>query len=112
MMPNMNPKQIQRMMKQLGIDEETINCKKVIFVFDDKQWIFENPDVNAINMRGQKIYQVTGEFKEELEDTTPEINEEDIELIIEKTNVSKEKAIEKLNENNGDIAKTILDLSQ
>ena len=35
MLPNMNPKKMQALMKQMGIDQQEIDAKKVIIEKDD-----------------------------------------------------------------------------
>lgn len=61
-------------------------------------------------MQGQEQFQISGDIKEESREE--KIKEDDIKMIQEKTGIKdKNKIIQKLKENNGDIAQTILDLS-
>ena len=56
-------------------------------------------------MMGQETFQITGDISEE-----SSISEEDIKMVVEQTSVSEEQAKESLEKNNGDIAKTIMEL--
>jgi len=107
MLPGMNPKQMQGMMKKMGIAQEEIDASKIIIEKSDgTKTILENPEVMKIKMQGNTSYQISGEEYEEEQG----ISEEDIKTIIEKTNCSKEQAKESL-EKTHDLAESILDLS-
>jgi len=56
MMPGrMNPKQMSKMMKRLGINVKEIeNVKKVIIQTDSKEYIFEDAEVTLMDAQGQK----------------------------------------------------------
>jgi nascent polypeptide-associated complex subunit alpha len=112
MFPGMNPKKMQQMMKQMGIQQQEIDAEQVIIKCGDKQIIIDSPNVSKVNMMGQQTYQIVGESREESIDTTPEINEEDLQTVIDQTNCSKEKAQEVLEKTKGDIAEAILKLSE
>jgi len=63
-------------------------------------------------MGGEKIFQVIGEPHEVVrKEEEIEISEEDIELVIAQTGVSREMAVKALKECEGDLAKAILLLS-
>jgi len=105
----MNPRQMQGMMKKMGISQEEISSRRVIIEKSDgNKIILDNPSVIKIKMQGQESFQITGEAYEENEKI--EISEEDIKTVMEKTNCSEEKAKETL-ERTQDLAESILDLS-
>ncbi|MDP3986933.1 MAG: nascent polypeptide-associated complex protein [Nanoarchaeota archaeon] len=107
-MGGLNPKKMQAVMKQMGINQEEIDASKVIIEKNDGNKItIENPSVTKIEMQGQVSFQISGEASEE-----QEISEEDINTIIEKTNSTKEQAEEALKDSNGDLAEAILKLSE
>lgn len=108
MIPGMNPRKMQQAMKRMGISQIEIPATEVIIKTDEKEIIISNPNVSKVNMMGQETYQITGEIEER--ELKVEITDEDINTVIEQTNVSKEKAKEVLEENNGDIAATIMSL--
>src|SRR3989344_7369843 len=100
MFPKINPKQMEKMMKQLGVKQEEIDAQEVIIKCSDKELIIRNPNVQKINMMGQESLQITGEIEErELE----KFKEEDVKLIMEQTGMSESVVREKLSENDGDI---------
>ncbi|MBW6442218.1 nascent polypeptide-associated complex protein [Patescibacteria group bacterium] len=105
----LNPKKMQAMMKQLGINQEEISALRVIIEKeDDTKIIIENPSVTKISMQGQENFQISGTIKEVTENT---ISEEDIKTVMEKTSSKEEDAKKALEETNGDLAEAILKLS-
>ena len=46
MIPGMNPKDVQRAMKKLGIKQEEIEANEVIIKTNDKEIVIQNPQVN------------------------------------------------------------------
>jgi len=110
MLPGLNPKKMQAMMKQLGMKTEDINAEEVIIKKTDKTEIkISNPQVTKINMQGQETFQIAGDIEEN--ESEKGFSIEDIEMIIEKTGKSKEEVRESLQKTK-DIAETILELSK
>ena len=120
MMPGrINPRQMNQMMKRLGIQVKEIeNVKKVIIQTDSKEYIFDDAEVTMMDAQGQKTYQISGRPRiveragvakeEEVEEGIPDA---DIDLVAEQTGKSKEEAKKALEETDGDIAEAILKLS-
>ena len=101
----MNPKQLQKMLRQMGIQAKEIPTKEVIFVLQDgTRMVFENPKVVETVAMGQKAYQVVGTPKEE-------VSEEDVKIVMEKTGVDEKTAREALKKAKGDIAEAIMSLT-
>ena len=115
MFGKINPKQIEGMMRQMGIKQDNIDALRVIIEQEDKNIIINNPSVVKVNMSGQESFQISGEISEqekgEQSEEETEKNNADIEMIMEKTGKSKEQVTRILEKNNGDIAETILELS-
>jgi len=110
MFPGLNPKKMQAMMKQMGIAQEEIASSQVIIKkIDDSEIIIKNPSVVKIKMQGQETFQISGDIQEE--NQSPEISEEDVKTIIEKTNCTEEQAKSSLEKTN-DLAESILELSK
>jgi len=106
---NMNPKQMQRMLKQFGIKSDEIAAKKVVFELENgTKLVIEKPQVTAIDMKGQKTYTVMGEAVEQKKG----IPEEDIKMVMEQAKVDRKKAEAALKKNEGDIAEAILELKE
>ena len=108
-MGGLDPRKVNSMMKQMGISNKELPAKKVIIELEDgTKLIIEEPGVTEITMQGQKSYQVTGEVSEQKKLTIPD---EDIEMVANEANISKEKAKELLKKTNGDIAEAISSMS-
>jgi nascent polypeptide-associated complex subunit alpha len=111
----MNPKQLkqmQRSMKQMGMDMKDVKgATEVIIKFKDKEIVITNPKVNLMDFMGQKTYQITGKPKERKIETELVIPDEDVELVSTQTGVNKEEALNALKETNGDLAEAIMRLS-
>lgn len=105
MLPGINPKQMAQAMKKLGIKQEEIEAYEVVIKTKEKNLVVKNPQVVKINMGGQESLQITGDIEEETN-----ISEDDVNTVAEQANVSKEDARMALEENNGDLAETILKL--
>lgn len=112
MFPGVNPRQMQQMMKRMGIAQQEIDATEVIIKTKDKQIIITEPQVSKVNMMGQQTFQIVGNIHEQSLDTTPDISEEDIRTIVEQTGVNAAKARELLQKNKGDLAAAIMELQQ
>jgi nascent polypeptide-associated complex subunit alpha len=114
----MNPRKMEQMMEQMGIDVEDIDATEVIIrQSDGTKLVFDDPDVTRMDARGQQTYQVIGEPTEqeasaETETTSAEGGDEDIpqsdvDLVSERTGVSEAAAREALEATGGDLAAAI-----
>ncbi len=108
MIPGMNPKKMKKMMSQMGISQEDIEANRVVIEQEDKNIIIENPEITKVSMQGKETLQISGDMNEEGKEN---YNEEDIKQVIEKTDCSEEEAKKALDENDGDLAETIMSLS-
>jgi nascent polypeptide-associated complex subunit alpha len=108
----MNPRQMQQMMKQMGIQQVDIPATQVIIITPEKRIIIDKPQVAKVNMMGQQTWQVIGPSREEALDTTPEINEEDIQTVMDATGASKDDALAAIEEAKGDLAEAIMSLKK
>src|SRR3989344_4290330 len=96
MLPNLDPKKMQAVMKQMGIAQEEIDANRVVIECDDKNIIINNPSVIKIKMQRQSNFQISGDISEE---NLEEDSEEDIKTIMEKTGCSEEDAKQALENN-------------
>ncbi|GGL62783.1 NagC family transcriptional regulator [Halocalculus aciditolerans] len=114
----MNPRKMEQMMKQMGIDVDEIDATEVIIrKADGSELYFDDADVTRMDARGQQTYQVIGDPTErdateggaaaEVEAGEPEIPEEDVELVASRTGSTKDAAREALEETDGDLAAAI-----
>lgn len=107
MMPGMDPRQMQQMMKQMGIKSEEISAKSVVIETEEAKLIIDNPQVTKISMQGNESFQISGTVRKE-----ESISEDDVKMVAEQAEVSQEKAAEALKESSGDIAEAILKLKE
>ena len=110
MIPGMNPRDVQRAMKKLGIKQEEIAAREVIIRTDDKEIVIANPQVSKVNMMGQETYQIVGEAEERTISSEAGINEDDVKTVMEQTGATEDKAREAIEENGHDLAKAIISL--
>jgi nascent polypeptide-associated complex subunit alpha len=118
-----NPKQLETMMRRLGMSQEAIpGVEEVIVRTRSTEHVFRAPEVTILTVQGVRTYQVAG---------TPEIRprsaaavatggasapapeptgppEEDIQLVMSQANVSREEAAEALLAARGAPAEAIL----
>ncbi len=102
-----NAKQVEKVMKQMGISQQNVDAKRVIIEFEDKNLVIDEPSVTRVNMQGQDTWQITGESREEGREG---FNNEDVEMVVEKTGKGEAEVRDFLKKNNGDIALAILEL--
>ncbi|MDD1721508.1 MAG: nascent polypeptide-associated complex protein, partial [Euryarchaeota archaeon] len=105
-MRGMNPKKLQQMMKQMGIDvEELDNVQKIIIELSDKDLVFEDATVTVMTAGDKKTYQISGEPIERAK-----IVDDDINLVVEQAGVSDDEARKALQASGGDLAEAIMKL--
>ncbi len=112
MIPNMNARQMQQMMKQMGIQQVDVEATQVIIVTPTKRIIIDHPQVSKVNMMGQQTWQVVGPSREEKIDVLPSITDEDIKTVMEQTGVARDVAYKTIRESNGDLAEAIMSLQE
>ena len=119
MLPGMDPKKMQAMMKQLGIAQENIDANRVVIECDDRKIVIENPSVVRVKMQGQENFQISGDISEEEgvqavedgEDGEGDKTDEDIKTIMEKVGCLEEEAKMALEKADGDLTEALLNLS-
>ncbi|AHF98912.1 NagC family transcriptional regulator [Halostagnicola larsenii XH-48] len=119
----LNPRKMEQMMKQMGIDVDDIDAEEVIIRTADHDLVFTDPEVTKMDARGQETYQVIGTPEErdsgsagELEagesddDSAGGVDEDDVDLVVTRTGASEEEARQALEDNDGDLAATVAEL--
>jgi len=105
-----NPKQVNRMMKKMGMNmEEVAGVKEVLIITESKEIRLLSPSVTIMNVQGQKSYQVQAD-KEEERVLKVDIPEEDVKLVASQTGVSEQEARSALEETGGEPAEAIIKL--
>ncbi|MEF8831217.1 MAG: nascent polypeptide-associated complex protein [Halobacteriales archaeon] len=118
----LNPRKMQQMMEQMGVDFDEIDATEVVMrLSDGSELYFEDPDVNRIVAQGQETYQVVGEPAErestgdesggepeeaDADDGTA-IPDSDVEIVAQRTGASEREARETLAETDGDLAAAV-----
>ncbi len=107
----MDSRQARRAMERLGIDMKEIpGVKEVIIKTADRELHITNASVSEVNAQGNKVYQVAGDV-EEVQAEKKSFSDEDVMLVQQQANVSKERATAALEESDGEVARAILKLT-
>ena len=123
----MNPRKMQQMMEQMGIDVTEIDAEEVVITTaDGRELVFTDADVTQMDARGQETYQILGQPEEreataavesvdadadaDADDGEPEIPDSDVEIVVQRTGASEEEARAALKGADGDLATAIATL--
>lgn len=102
-------RKMRRLMKQAGIKMKEIEAEEVVIKTSDEEYVFKNPEVAEISASGQKTFQLSGNYT--IRRRKKEFPEQDIHMVMEQTNCTKDKAEAALQNTDGDIAAAILQLT-
>lgn len=103
---------MRRMLDKMGLDMKTMdNVEEVIIKTDTKELYLVKPQVIEMKGKDSTIFQVVASDIEEKQRDVPSFKEEDIILVMQQANVSREKALQALLESKGDMAQAILGLT-
>lgn len=103
---------MRRMLDKMGLDMTTMdNVEEVIIKTDKKELYLVKPQVIEMKGKDSTIFQIVASDIEEKQRDVPSFKEEDLILVIQQANVSREKAVHALTESKGDIAQAILSLT-
>ncbi|HKL29624.1 MAG TPA: nascent polypeptide-associated complex protein [Natrialbaceae archaeon] len=118
----LNPRKMEKLMEQMGVDMEDIDAEEVIIRTSDEELVFDAPEVMKMDARGQETYQIVGspdvreagagrtEADDDEEDdgeTGEEIPDADVEIVAQRTGVSEDEAREALEATGGDLAAAV-----
>ncbi|MGA8302414.1 MAG: nascent polypeptide-associated complex protein [Thermoplasmata archaeon] len=116
-----NARQMEQMMRRLGMTSEPIpEVEEVVVRTRTKELVFREPEVTALTVQGVRTYQVVGEPVVRSRTSEPGSGssaaatppsgppEEDVRLVMEQANVSREEALEALTQTHGEPAEAIL----
>jgi nascent polypeptide-associated complex subunit alpha len=129
-MPGMprDPRQMQLMMRRLGMKtEEVAGVEEVVVRTRTQEHVFRAPDVTILTVQGVRTYQIVGNPEVRARGASPPASdtagstalptapakpagppEEDIRLVMEQANVSHEEAVEALLQSHGEPAEAIM----
>jgi nascent polypeptide-associated complex subunit alpha len=133
----LDPRKMEQMMKQMGIDTEEIDATEIVIRTGDEELVFTDADVTKINAQGQQTYQIVGEPETResgsdsgvggeagsdpaIEDSeersssgsavqpqNAEIPADDIEIVAMRTGASEDEARAALEDADGDLATAV-----
>jgi nascent polypeptide-associated complex subunit alpha len=111
-----NPRQMQKAMKQMGIKQNEIeDVVEVIIRTKKNEIVLKGAEVIAVEMGGSKSYQISGpetvrELGSDGESSEPQVNfaSSDVDLVMSQTGCDREKAVEALTATDGQPAEAIL----
>ena len=107
MMPKINPRELEKAMRRMGIQQQSLEATEVIVKMKDKELIVRNPNVVKVNMMGEETLQITGRIEER---ETVIFTAQDVKMVAEQAGCDEDKARAALEETGGDIAAAILKL--
>ncbi|MEM4781632.1 MAG: nascent polypeptide-associated complex protein [Halalkalicoccus sp.] len=129
----LDPRKMEQMMKQMGIDTEEIDATEIVIRTGDEELVFTDADVTKIKAQGQETYQIVGEPEtraagsgeaagsdpaienadvpaddsEERRSSDPAVEPQDIEIVAMRTGASEDEARAALEEADGDLATAV-----
>ena len=108
----LNPRKMKKMMEQMGIELEELEVEDVVMTLvGGEKLIFKEVEVTKMEARGQKTYQVVGdpeiEGSDQIADSGMKISKEDIEMVMQKSDVDEETARKSIEATEGDLAAAI-----
>ena len=120
----MNPRKMQQMMEQMGIDVTELDAEEVVIRTGDEELVFDDAQVTRMDAQGQQTYQVVGEPESREPGATAleggeesgsgdgdagdaGIPDDDIALVAQNAGVDADAAREALAETDGDLAAAI-----
>ncbi len=103
-----NPRQMEKMMKRMGIQAVPIEAEEVVIKATDKDIVIKNPQVSRVNAMGQDTFQISGDVEEREREG---FSSEDVETVMDQAGVSEEEARAALSETS-DLAEAILRLKK
>lgn len=117
----MDPRQLKKMMEQLGIEvEEFPDVKDITITTSEGTFKVEDPSVTKMSADGEETLQVQGKIvqtegpkaigEQDSSQVELDITDEDIDLVVEQTGADRDEAVEALKANGGNPAEAIIAL--
>ncbi|WP_227375665.1 nascent polypeptide-associated complex protein [Haladaptatus halobius] len=118
----LNPRKMQEMMKQMGIEVDDVDAEEVIIrTGDGEELVFSDPEVTRMDARGQQTYQIVGDAEtrkasggaggtsvdQSAADSAGAVPDADVEIVAQRTGASEDEAREALVATDGDLAAAV-----
>ncbi len=105
-------REMRRMLDKMGLEMKDLgNIEEVVIKTETKELYLLKPQVVEMKGKDSTIFQVVATDIEEKQRDVPVLKEEDITLVMQQANVTREKAIQALIDAKGDMAQAILNLT-
>ncbi|MFW6437084.1 MAG: nascent polypeptide-associated complex protein [Halococcoides sp.] len=111
---NLDPRKLQQMMEQMGVDMEDIDATEVVIRTDDEDLVFDGPEVQKMVAQGQETYQIVGSPSVEASSgergdasVGDEPDPDDVALVAQRAGVSEADARDALEAEDGDLAAAV-----
>lgn len=119
-----DPRKMQQMMDQFGIDLTELDAEEVIIRTPDEELVFTDAEVQKMDAQGQATYQIIGSPESQPrgeggaagavesgdDGGSSGIPDSDIQIVAERAGVPEDDARDALEANDGDLAAAIADL--
>jgi nascent polypeptide-associated complex subunit alpha len=114
----MNPRKMQQMMEQMGIDMSELDAEEVVIRLPDEELVFTDAEVTRMDAQGTQTYQIAGDPESrprgddggsdaEASESDGAVPDEDVDLVVARTGASEEAAREALAAEDGDLAAAV-----
>lgn len=116
----MNPRKMQQMMKQMGIDVTELDAEEVVIKTADEELVFSDAQVTRMDAQGQETYQIVGEPETrelgagddgddggDSDEAADAIPADDVAIVAQRAGVPEDEAREALEAEDGDLAAAI-----
>ena len=105
-------REMRRMLDKMGLEmKEMGEIEEVVIRTETKELYLIKPQVVEMKGKDSTIFQVVATDIEERQKEVPSFREEDVVLVMQQANVSKDRAIEALTDSKGDLAQAIISLT-
>lgn len=105
-------REMRRMLGKMGLEmNEMDGIEEVIIKTETKELFLIKPQIIEMKGKDSTIFQIIATDIEEKQREIPSFKDEDIVLVMQQANVSKEKAVQALTDSKGDLAQAILTLT-
>lgn len=107
----LDPRKMEQMMKQMGIEAEDIDATEVVIRTEETDLVFDAPSVTKMDAQGQETYQILGspteQARESMEPASTTVPDEDVQTVADRAGVSETAAREALEEHDGDLVAAV-----
>lgn len=105
-------REMRRMLDKMGLEmKEMSEIEEVVIRTETKELYLIKPQVVEMKGKDSTIFQVVATDIEERQREVPSFREEDVVLVMQQANVSKDRAIQALTDSKGDLAQAIISLT-